>query len=76
MFRDKIESSLRGQGILSIQREEMYQSNKARIKKENPSLLPGHGQQPRGWRSSAFDPNSFTNKPLILAIPFPSHRNS
>jgi len=26
----------------------MYQSNQARIKKENPSLLPGHGQTPRG----------------------------
>jgi len=26
----------------------MYQSNQARIKKENPSLLPGRGQMPRG----------------------------
>jgi len=26
----------------------MYQSNEARIKKEIPSLLPGHGQTPRG----------------------------
>jgi len=25
----------------------MYQSNQARIKKENPSLLPGRGQTPR-----------------------------
>jgi len=25
----------------------MYQSNQARIKKENPSLLPGRGQVPQ-----------------------------
>ena len=26
----------------------MYRYNQARIKKENPSLLPGRGQTPRG----------------------------
>jgi len=26
----------------------MYQSNQARIKKENPFLLPGHRRTPRG----------------------------
>jgi hypothetical protein len=26
----------------------MYQFNQARIKKENPSLLPGRGRTPRG----------------------------
>jgi hypothetical protein len=46
-FRDKIESLLRGQVILSIYREEMYQSNQARDQKENPSLLPAVGEAPR-----------------------------
>ena len=31
----------------------MYQSNQARIKKENPSLLPGRGKGPRGRPSRA-----------------------
>ena len=39
----------------------MYQSNQAGIKKENPSLLPGRGQIPRGRLSltlAAIDINS------------------
>jgi len=35
----------------------MYQSNEAKIKKENPSLLPGRGQGPRSASSRPRSPS-------------------
>jgi hypothetical protein len=46
-FRDKMKSLLRGQVILSIYREEVYQSKEVRDWKENRSLLPAMGEAPR-----------------------------
>jgi hypothetical protein len=44
----------------------MYQSNQARIKKENPSLLPSRGQRPRGWPSRALAALAHEQYPRLL----------
>jgi glyoxylase-like metal-dependent hydrolase (beta-lactamase superfamily II) len=44
----------------------MYQSNQERIKKEKPSLLPGHGQTPRGRLSLALAALAREHYPWVL----------
>jgi hypothetical protein len=52
----------------------MYQSNQARIKKENPSLLPGRGRMPRGRLSLALTALAgiVARRPLPLPSTLPS----
>jgi hypothetical protein len=44
----------------------MYQSNQARIKKDNPFLLPGRGQRPCSWSSLALIALAHEQYPWVL----------